>query len=54
MLLSKSKTKELVTDYQTKKGINEELLKRLKQEKTFSSIDRNLTKIFDRIKKAND
>ena len=54
MLLSKSKTKELVTDYQTKKGINEELLKRLKQEKIFSSIDRNLTKIFDRIKKAND
>ena len=54
MLLSKNKTKELVTDYQTKKGINEELLKRLKQEKIFSSIDRNLTKIFDRIKKAND
>mgnify|MGYP000660114411 CR=1 FL=1 len=38
MLLSKSKTKELVTDYQTKKGINEELLKRLKQEKTLNKI----------------
>ena len=54
MLLSKAKTKELVSDYQTKKGINEELLKRLKRDKIFSSIDRNLTKIFDRIKKAND
>ena len=54
MLLSKTKTKNLVSDYQTKKGINEELLKRLKKEKIFRSIDSNLTKIFERIKKAND
>jgi pyrroline-5-carboxylate reductase len=54
MLLSKTKTKQLVSDYQTKKGINEEFLKGLKQSGTFNAMNSNLTKILERIKKAND
>ena len=54
MLLSKTKTKQGVGDYQTKKGINEEFLKGLKKSKTFHNMNSNLTKIFERIKKGND
>jgi pyrroline-5-carboxylate reductase len=54
MLLSKTKTKQLVSDYQTKKGINEEFLKGLKQSGTFNAMNSNLNKILQRIKKAND
>ena len=54
ILLSKTKTKQLVSDYQTKKGINEEFLKGLKRSGTFNAMNSNLTKILERIKKAND
>jgi pyrroline-5-carboxylate reductase len=54
LLLSKQDTRSLVKEYQTKKGINEELLLRLKKDKVFDTINKNLNTIFARIKKAND
>ena len=54
LLLSKQNTRKLVKEYQTKKGINEELLLRLKKDKVFDKINKNLNTIFARIKKAND
>ena len=46
--------KKLSKELQTKGGINEELLKRLTQDKVFVNLKKNLNKIFQRIKKAND
>jgi pyrroline-5-carboxylate reductase len=54
LLLSKQDTRKLVKEYQTKKGINEELLLRLKKDKVFDKLNKNLNTIFARIKKAND
>ncbi len=54
MLMSKTKTKDLVKEFQTKKGINEELLHRLQKAKMFQKTNEGLTKIFQRITKAND
>ena len=54
MLTSKTKTKDLIKEYQTKKGINEELLLRLKKAGVFTKMNGALTKILDRITKAND
>ena len=54
MLMSKTKTKDLVKEYQTKKGINEELLNRLKKAAVFSHTNKGLSKILERITKAND
>lgn len=54
MLTSKTKTKDLIKEYQTKKGINEELLLRLKKAGVFTKMNGALTKILERITKAND
>ena len=54
MLMSKKKTKDLIKEYQTKKGINEELLLRLKKDGVFTKMNGALTKILNRITKAND
>lgn len=54
MLMSKTKTKDLIKEYQTKKGINEELLLRLKKAGVFTKMNGALTKILERITKAND
>ena len=54
MLTSKTKTKDLIKEYQTKKGINEELLLRLKKAGVFTKMNGALTKILGRITKAND
>ena len=54
MLMSKTKTKDLIKEYQTKKGINEELLLRLKKDGVFTKMNGALTKILNRITKAND
>ena len=54
MLMRTTKTKDLVKEFQTKKGINEELLKRLQKANIFSKTNEGLTKILQRITKAND
>lgn len=54
MLMSKTKTKDLIKEYKTKKGINEELLLRLKKAGVFTKMNGALTKILERITKAND
>ena len=46
--------KKLSKELQTKGGVNEELLKRLTRDKVFVNLKKNLNKIFQRIKKAND
>ena len=43
-----------VKSLQTKGGINEELLKRLTRDKFFAKLQNNLSKIYLRLKKAND
>lgn len=53
-LLSNTSTKNLVKEYQTKKGINEQLLKYLQKSGNFTKMNTGLTKILERIKKAND
>ncbi|MDA0987526.1 MAG: hypothetical protein O3A55_08025, partial [Bacteroidetes bacterium] len=54
MLMSKIKTKDLVKEYQTKKGINEDLLNRLKKAGVFTHAYKGLSNILERITKAND
>ena len=51
---SKFDLKKLSRELQTKGGINEELLKRLTQGKVFINLKKNLNKIFQRIKNANN
>jgi pyrroline-5-carboxylate reductase len=46
--------KKIIADLQTKRGINEELLKRLEKQKVFKHLSYNLNKIYLRLKKAND
>lgn len=43
-----------IKELQTKGGINEELKNRLSKDKTFDLINKNLNKIYLRLKKAND
>lgn len=45
---------KIIKDLQTKGGINEELLKRLQKDKFFTNLQKNLNKIYFRLKKAND
>ena len=46
--------KKVVSDLQTKKGINQQLLNALSKKNLYKNLNLQLRKIYKRIKKAND